>query len=239
MKIVHGCCMEEIKNIPSKSIDAIICDLPYGVTRNKWDSVLPMSILWSQYKRVIKDNGIIILFAQGLFSANLMLSNKEMYRYSLVWEKTTPTGFLNANRQPLRSHEDILIFYKKQPTYNPIKTTGHKRKISSSKAVTGNNTANYGAHGAKAYDSTERFPKSVLKFATDKQKEAFHPTQKPVALLEYLIKAFTNEGDLILDNTAGSGTTGVAAQNTNRKCILIEKEKKYIDIINKRLTKTE
>ena len=239
MKVIHGCCMQEIKKIPSRCVDAVICDLPYGVTRNKWDSVLPMSILWGQYKRVIKDNGIIILFAQGLFSANLMLSNKEMYRYSLVWEKTTPTGFLNANRQPLRSHEDILVFYKKQPTYNPQKTKGHERKTSKSKAIDSESSSNYGAHGAKEYDSTERFPKSVLKFATDKQKGHFHPTQKPVSLLEYLIKTYTNEGDLILDNTAGSGSTGVAAQNLNRDFILIEKEEEYCNIIKERLAKPE
>jgi len=236
-KVIHGCCMKELKSIPQGSVDMILCDLPYGCTNNKWDSVLPLSMLWCQYKRIIKPAGIIVLFGQGVFSATLMLSNREMYRYSLVWEKSTPTGFLNANKMPLRSHEDILVFYNKLPTYHPQKTTGHKRKVSKSSHQKGKSTDSYNKFHASSYDSTERFPKSVLRFSTDKQKSAIHPTQKPVKLIEYLIRTYTNEGDFIVDNCAGSGTTGEAAENTNRKYLLIEKEEKYYNEILKRLKK--
>lgn len=235
LKIIRNdCCFQAMKLIPSGSIDVIIADLPYGVTNNTWDKKLPLSMLWCHYNRLIKPNGVVILFGQGLFSANLMLSNREMYRYSLVWHKTTPTGFLNANRMPMRSHEDILIFYKKQPTYNPQKTQGHERKVSKTSHHTGKTTDNYGDHKFTDYDSTERFPTSVLTFKTDKQKEQLHPTQKPVKLIEWLLKTYSNEGDVVLDNTAGSGTTGVAAINTKRKFILIEKDPEFYEICKRR-----
>jgi len=214
----------------------ILCDLPYGVTKNKWDSVIDLKLLWEQYERIIKDNGVIILFGQDKFSAKLMLSNEKMHRYNLIWQKTTPTGHLNAKKMPLRSHEDLLVFYKKLPVYNPQKTTGHKRKVSTAKhKINSKKTTNYGEHGLTTYDSTERYPKSVLTFATDKQKSSLHPTQKPVLLLEFLIKSFTNEGDLVLDNAAGSGSTGVACKNTNRNFLLIEKEEEFYNIINERI----
>lgn len=221
-----------MKDIPDKSVDAIITDLPYGQTaRNKWDSVIPFEPLWKQYKRVVKDNGAIILFANGMFTAELMISNKNMWRYNLIWEKTQPTGFLNAKKMPLRNHEDICIFYKKLPTYNPQKTTGHSRKVSKAEhKVNCKSTTDYGEHGLITYDSTERYPKSIWKFAKDVQKSALHPTQKPVALIEDLIKTYTDEGDIVLDSCAGSMTTGIAAINTNRKVICIEKDKDIFQV---------
>ena len=215
-----------MNNISDKSIDCIITDLPYQQTsRNKWDVIIPFDPLWTQYKRIIKDNGAIILFANGMFTAELMMSNKQMWRYNLIWEKTQPTGFLNAKKMPLRNHEDICIFYKKPPTYNPQMSTGHTRKVSKAEHKVGcKATTDYGEHGLTTYDSTERYPKSVWKFAKDIQKSALHPTQKPVALVEELIKTYSNENDLILDSCAGSMTTAVAALNTNRRVICIEKE---------------
>lgn len=235
-KVYKGDCLDIMLNIPDKAINMILCDLPYGVTKNKWDSLIDLNLLWKQYERIITENGAIILFGQDKFSARLMLSNEKLHRYNLVWQKTTPTGHLNSKRMPLRSHEDILVFYKKLPTYNPQKTTGHKRKISTAKHKRNSKkTTNYGEHGLTSYDSTERYPKSVLTFATDTQKSALHPTQKPVLLLEYLIKTYTNEGDLVLDNCAGSGSLGVACENINRNYLLIEKYKEYYDIILERL----
>lgn len=228
----QGDCLELMKNIPDKSIDCIITDLPYGQTaRNKWDAVISFEDLWKQYKRVIKDNGAVILFANGMFTAKLMMSNEKMWKYNLIWEKTQPTGHLNAHKMPLRNHEDICIFYQKQPTYNPQKTTGHVRKIS--KAEHKKNcklTTDYGEYGFTGYDSTERYPKSVWEFAKDIQKSALHPTQKPVALIEELIKTFSNEGDVVLDSCAGSMTTAVAAIHTGRRCICIEKEEEIFNI---------
>lgn len=171
-----------------------------------------------------------------MFTAELMISNKEMWKYNLIWEKTQPTGFLNAKKMPLRNHEDICIFYKKLPTYNPQKTTGHTRKVSKAEHKVGcKSTTDYGEHGLTTYDSTERYPKSVWKFAKDVQKSALHPTQKPLALLEELIKTYTNEGDLILDSCMGSGTTGVAAVNLGRKFIGIERDEKYFGIAKERI----
>lgn len=224
-KTYFGDCLDVMKLIDDASIDLILCDLPYGVTKNKWDSVIDLKMLWAEYERVIKINGAIVLFGQDKFSAKLMLSNEKLHRYNLIWEKTTPTGHLNAKKMPLRSHEDILVFYKKLPTYNPQKTTGHKRKVSTAQHKRGSKkTTNYGEHGLTTYDSTERYPKSVLKFATDKQKVALHPTQKPLALMEYLIATYSNEGEVVLDNCAGSGTTGLAAKNLNRNYIMIEND---------------
>lgn len=235
-KTYFGDCIEVMKLIDDNSIDMILCDLPYGVTKNKWDSIIDLDKLWAEYERVIKINGAIVLFGQGKFSAKLMLSNEKMHRYNLIWEKTTPTGFLNANRMPLRSHEDLLVFYKKLPTYNPQKTTGHIRKVSTANhKINSKKTSNYGEHGLTTYDSTERYPKSVLKFATDKQKSALHPTQKPLALIEYLIATYSNEGETILDNCAGSGTTGLAAKNLNRNYIMIENDKVSYEICIERL----
>ena len=192
--------------------------------------------LWTHYKRIIKDNGAIILFANGMFTADLMQSNRKLWKYNLIWEKTQPTGFLNAKKMPLRSHEDICIFYKKLPTYNPQKTTGHPRKVSKAEHKTNcKETTDYREHGLTTYDSTERYPKSVWTFAKDIQKSALHPTQKPVALIEELIKTYTNPGDLVLDSCAGSCTTAVAALNTGRDYICFEKDKGIFDVGSKRV----
>lgn len=237
VKLLHGDCLELMKNIPDSSIDMILCDLPYGQTqRNKWDVIIPLIPLWEQYERIIKSNGAIVLFSNGMFTARLMTSNEFMWKYNLIWEKTQPTGFLNAKKMPLRSHEDICVFYKKTPVYNPQKTAGHKRKISTAKHKREcKNTSNYGEHGLTTYDSTERYPRSVLKFAKDIQKSSLHPTQKPVALLEYLVKTYTNEGDLVLDNCMGSGSTGVACVNINRNFIGIELDENYFNVAKNRI----
>lgn len=251
-KLIHGDCLEKMQQIPDKSIDLILCDLPYGQTaRNKWDSVLLFDLLWKEYSRIISDNGAIILFANGMFTADLMNSQKKLWRYNLIWEKTQPTGHLNAHKMPLRSHEDICVFYKKLPTYNPQKTFGHERKVS--KAVHKRNSKlsdDYNEYGLTSYDSTERFPKSVLNFpedcmstiitfSKDIQKSALHPTQKPVALLEYLIKTYSNEHDVVLDNCFGSCSTGIACLNTNRDFIGIEKDNDYFKLGEQRMKEAE
>lgn len=236
IKLLYGDCIELMNNISDKSVDMILCDLPYGTTKCKWDITIPFVPLWEQYKRIIKDNGAIVLFANGMFTADLMNSNRKMWRYNLIWAKTTVTGFLNAKKMPLRQHEDICIFYKKPPTYNPQKTFGHKRKVSLAQHKENcKMTDNYGKHDFCSYDSTERYPTSILTFKTDKQKSSLHSTQKPVALCEYLIKSYTNEGDLVLDNCMGSGTTGVACINTKREFIGIELNEDYFKIAKERI----
>lgn len=228
--------IELMKELPDCSIDLIIDDLPYGKTKNKWDTPINLPSLWEQYERIIKPNGAIILFGIGSFSAKLILSNEELYRYTIIWEKTNPTGYLNAKKMPLRSHEDMLVFYKELPTYNPQMTHGHVRKVSKASHKTNSKkTTNYGDHGLTTYDSTSRYPKSIWKFKSDKQKEALHPTQKPVKLIEELIKTFSNPGDTVLDSVAGSGTTGIAALNTDRKAILFEKYDTEFEILTNRI----
>lgn len=239
IQLYHGDCLEVMKKIPDRSVDMILCDLPYGVTaRNKWDSVIPFDKLWKQYERIIKDNGAIVLFGQGMFTADLMRSNQKLWRYNLIWQKTQPTGFLNANKMPLRNHEDICVFYKQLPTYNPQKTDGHKRKVSTAAHKKNcKKSTDYGEYEFASYDSTERFPVSVLTFAKDTQKSKYHATQKPVALLEWLIRTYSNEGDIVLDNCMGSGSTGVACKNTNRDFVGIEIEKGMFDIAENRIKK--
>jgi site-specific DNA-methyltransferase (adenine-specific) len=229
-------CLEGMTLLPDKSVDMILCDLPYGTTRNKWDSVIDLEKLWAQYERVIKDNGAIVLTAQTPFDKVLGASNLQLLRYEWIWEKTSATGHLNAKKMPMKAHENILVFYKKLPTYIPQKTTGHQRKVSlASHKVNCEKSSNYNDYGLSSYDSTERYPRSVQVFSTDKQKEALHPTQKPAALFEYLIRTYTNEGEIVLDNCMGSGTTAVAALNTGRKFIGFECESNYIEIANKRI----
>lgn len=232
----NGDCLELMCNIPDKSIDMILCDLPYGTTQNKWDSVIPFNLLWCQYRRIIKDNGAICLFGQGLFTANLICSNKEMYRYDLIWEKTKAGGFLNARRMPLQAHENISVFYKKLPVYNPQMEAG---KPYIKKAVTNGDGKNYGKFdrvGEIAVNEGTRFPRSVIKISNDNHK-SLHPTQKPVELLEWLIRTYTNENETILDNCMGSGSTGVACVNTNRKFIGIELDNTYFEIAKERISK--
>lgn len=232
--LMLGDCLERMKEIKSGTVDMILCDLPYGTTHCAWDVTIPFDQLWSEYNRVIKRNGAIILFAAQPFSTVLAASNLKDFRYEWIWEKPNATGFLNSKRQPLRAHENILVFYKSQPTYNPQKTFGHERKTAKNKSV---GSEHYGKQiQIRDYDSTERYPRSVLCFSSDKQKENFHPTQKPVALCEYLIRTYTNEGELVLDNTMGGGSTGVACANTARKFIGIEKEEKYFLVAKKRIS---
>ena len=193
IELWKGDCLELMNNIPDKSVDMILCDLPYGTTHNKWDSVIPFESLWKHYNRIIKDNGAICLFGQGLFTANLICSNKKMYRYDLIWEKTKAGGFLNARRMPLQAHENISIFYKKIPIYNPQMEIG---KPYTKKSVTNGDGKNYGKFdrvGKTAVNDGTRFPRSVIKISNDNHK-SLHPTQKPVALCEYLIKTYTNDG---------------------------------------------
>ena len=212
-------CLEGMKLIEDNSIDMILCDLPYGTTQNKWDSVISLDKLWEQYNRIIKDNGAIVLFAQTPFDKVLGASNLSTLKYEWIWEKTTATGHLNAKKMPMKAHENILVFYKKLPTYNPQKTVGHAPVHSYTKHQ--DDGSNYGktSVGISGGGSTERYPRSVLLFPTDKQKVSLHSTQKPVALCEYMIKTYSNEGDIILDNCIGSGTTAVACINTNRNYI--------------------
>lgn len=238
--IEQGDCLELMKQIPNGSVDMVLCDLPYGVTRNKWDSIIPFKPLWEQYKRVIKHNGAIVLFGSGIFTTNLIMSAKDIWKYNLIWNKTQPTGFLNANKMPLRAHEDICVFYRSPPTYNPQMTDGHARKVSKAEhKVNCRKTTNYGRHMAETYDSTLRYPTSVLVFPKDIQKSKLHPTQKPVALLEYLIKTYTNPGETVLDNCMGSGSTCVAAVNTGRHYIGFEIDPTYFDIACRRLDEAE
>lgn len=244
--IHKGDCLELMpKLIKDKSIDMIFCDLPYGTTKCKWDSVIDLPKLWSEYERVIKDNGAILLFAQTPFDKVLGASNLKLLRYEWIWEKTQATGHLNAKKMPMKAHENILVFYKKLPIYNPQKTTGHERKVSKGyqrdicikrrDEKWGDNYLYSKETTAPDYDSTERYPRSVLTFASDKQKSKLHPTQKPLSLIEYMIKTYTNEGDLILDNCAGSGTTGLGAKNLNRNYIMMEQDPEYYEIACKRV----
>ena len=229
----QGDCLEVMTDIPDESIDMILCDLPYGTTRNKWDSIIPLDKLWNEYERIIKDNGAIVLFSQMPFTAELTHSNLKLFKYEWIWEKDNGTGFLNAKKMPLKIHENILVFYKKLPTYNPQMRTGFKPY----KCKQGRHSTNYGLYeqGHITESNGERYPIDIIEFKKD---SGLHPTQKPVALLEYLIKTYTNEGDVVLDNCMGSGSTGVACLNTNRSFIGIEKDENYFNIAKERIEKT-
>lgn len=231
-------CLEGMKKIKDKSIDMILCDLPYGVTaQNKWDVILPFEKMWNEYNRVIKDNGAIVLTAVKPFSAMLIMSNPKMYRYDYIWKKNKSTGFLNAKKMPLRQHEEALVFYKKLPTYNPQKTTGHKPANSYTKHTS--DGSNYGSTkiGITGGGQTDRYPTSILdvKVLNNDHPDKFHPTQKPVELFEHFIKTYTNEGDVVLDNCMGSGTTAVACLKTGRNYIGFETDKSYYDLSLERI----
>ena len=224
-------CVEGMKYIDDKSIDMILCDLPYGTTRNKWDSIIPLEPLWEQYKRIIKDNGAIVLTAQTPFDKVLGASNLDMLRYEWIWEKDNATGHLNAKKMPMKKHENILVFYKKLPQYNPQFTEGKPYVVKR-----GRKSTNYG-DDVEGYDGItksdgKRYPTSILRF---NKETGLHPTQKPVALFEYLIKTYTNEGETVLDNCMGSGTTAVACINTNRNFIGIELDEGYFKIAKERI----
>ena len=232
-KIYNGDCIELMKKIKDKSIDMILCDLPYGTTRLKWDSIIPFDQLWEQYERIITDNGAIVLTASQPFTSALAMSNPKLFRYEWIWEKNNNTNFANAKKMPMKRHENILVFYKHLPTYNPqglielnkpktisrIRTTDSKRLIRND---------NFGLD--KKFTTTHtNYPDSILNFSQPSKNDRIHPTQKPLDLWEYLIKTYTNDGDLILDNTSGSGVTAIAAMNTNRNFICMELDKEIYE----------
>ena len=231
---VNADCFDVFPFIEDKSIDAIICDLPYGTTNCKWDSVLPFEKLWEHYNRVIKDNGVIILFGREPFSSKVRLSNEFNYRYDWIWEKSKATNFLFSKQMPLIAHEDIMIFYKKLPTYNPQKTKGKPYNKGVEKRTEIEAVGKIGNGNLLINESGERNPRSVIYFRTAESEGKLHPTQKPIALMEYLVRTYTNEGDTVLDNTMGSGTTNLACIKLNRKSIGIEKEKQYYDVAVRR-----
>jgi site-specific DNA-methyltransferase (adenine-specific) len=229
VELYLGDCLEIMKQIPDGSVDAIICDLPYGTTQNKWDSIINLDALWIEYKRIC--NGAIVLTAQTPFDKVLGFSNLKMLKYEWIWVKENGTGFLNAKKAPLKNHENVLVFYDKPPTYNPQMRTGFKPYVCKQGST---KSKNYGSQaGAVTESNGERYPLTVIEFQRDKDK--IHPTQKPVALMEYFVKTYTNEGDTILDNCMGSGTTGVACKNLNRNFIGIEKDETYFEIARKRI----
>lgn len=231
--LLHGDCLELMKDIPDKSIDAIICDLPYGITQNRWDFVIPLDKMWAQLQRIRIDSTPIVLFADGKFTPALQMSNIKEYRYDLIWDKKGTTGFLNAKRMPLRKHEKILLFYKRLPTYNPQMVKG-KARMKGGKTI---NNGNYGKFDGdrEAYLSDTYYPTSIIEISGSNQRDKMHPTAKPVELMEYLIKTYTNEGETVLDFTMGSGTTGVACVNLNRNFIGMELDEGYFNIATNRI----
>ncbi len=234
-RIIEGDCLNILAKCQDNSIDLILCDLPYGVTKNSKDIPLPLDELWPHYKRIIKQTGVIILTSQFPFSIDLINSNRAWFRYDLIWDKVLPSGFLNANRMPLRVHEHLLVFYRRQPVYNPQFTTG---KPSHSKGSMKTQTnRNYGKHGkvdnCKLHGS-KKFPTSIIRFAKPHPGKALHPTEKPVELFKYLIRTYSNEGDLVLDNCIGVGTTAIACRQLNRNFIGFEINSKYCRIAKKR-----
>ena len=239
--LMQGDCLERMKEIPDGSVDMILADLPYGMTACEWDTRIPFEPLWEQYRRVIKENGVVVLSGSGAFSAEIINSNLSMYRYSLIWDKRRVSGFLNANRMPLKQHEDIIVFYKKLPTYNPQmrKCSPQERTHSTGKKSGEYDNRCYGRITfTPARITDEKYPTSIISIPKEhKTGEFFHPTQKPVALLEYLIKTYTNEGETVLDNVMGSGSTGVAAVNTGRKFIGIELDEKFYETAKNRIEK--
>ena len=238
-EILLGDCLELMKDIPNGSIDMILCDLPYGTTEAKWDSILPLDLLWENYKRVLKINGVVVLTSTEPFTSILNVSNLKWFKYDFIWNKLNATGHLNAKARPLKQHENISVFSNGSATSTSLKMTYNPQglfdvdidKINFETETTGKRQSR--SKGKKWKQTKSGYPKSILTFAYDKDK--LHPTQKPIALFEYLIRTYSNEGELVLDNTAGSGTTAIACLKTNRQFIVMEKEQKYYDIILKRV----
>ncbi len=235
--LMMGDCLERMKEMPSGSVDMILTDPPYGTTACKWDSIIPLEPMWEQLKRIIKPNGAIVLTASQPFTSVLVVSNLKMFKYDWMWNKTKPTNVLNAKRQPLRDKEDIAVFYKKQPTYNPQGVVDCDRWVD--KGVHGGKNSDCFGEikgGTGTYNQKKTgYPRQILRFSSEGR--TVHSTQKPVALMEYLIKTYTNEGETVLDFTMGSGTTGVAAKNLNRKFIGIELDENYFNIAKERIRK--
>ena len=244
-------CLVGMQRIPDGMVDCIITDLPYEVLNDgnpdaQWDRMLPLDQLWAQFKRVTKPNAAIVLFAQGMFTARLMMSNPKMWRYNLVWDKVRPTGFLNCNRMPMRQHEDIAVFYKELPTYNPQMVKGQRNHA---RGIHNNTNSCYGKYtmggeferqkqaNRKPSKYDDKYPISILHFEKVKATDVDHPTQKPVDLIRYLILTYTNTGGVILDATIGSGTTAVAAIKEKRHFIGFELNKEYFDKAQQRINK--
>lgn len=239
----QGDCIELMKDIPNKSVDMILCDLPYGTTQLEWDVRIPFEPLWKEYNRIIKDNGAILLFACQPFQTDLINSNRKMFRYEWIWKKTVGLNFLNANRMPLRIHENICVFYKHLPTYNPQKTIKINQNFAKTRIKKANRAKHYGNVKQQNYkDTGTRYPCDVIEFSNwngviygDNTNCVKHPTQKPVPLLEYLIKTYTDEDDTVLDNCMGSGSTGVACINLKRNFIGFEKDKTFFEFAKNRI----
>jgi len=235
-KIHQGNCLELMEEIDNNSVDMILCDLPYGTTACKWDIIIPFDKLWKQYERIIKDTGAIVLTASQPFTSALIMSNPKLFKYELIWLKTRPSNVFNANKMFMKWHENVLVFYKKPPTYNPQMRKGHSYK--KVHYLQRREEGIYGKTGEKDKHISENkgllHPKTVIEISNPNHT-SLHPTQKPIKLFKYLIKTYSNKEDLVLDNCMGSGTTAVACKQTNRRFIGIEKEQKYVDIANKRL----
>ena len=236
MRLWHGDCLTLMKDIDTNSVDMLLVDLPYGTTQCKWDSIISLKDLWIEYNRIIKDNGAMLFHCAQPFTSNLIMSNVKNFKYEWVWEKSKASNYLNAKKQPLRAHESIAVFYRKPPTYNPQMTQGEAYNKGTAKRE----TEVYGSQRAVEVKSDgERYPRTVQYFVTAEKEGKLHPTQKPIALTEYCVKTFSNPGDVILDNTMGSGTTGVACVNLDREFIGIEKDKEYFDIAVERISEAE
>lgn len=233
-ELYKGDCLNIMMTLPEKSVDMILCDLPYGTTQCKWDTIISFESLWNCYNRVIKENGAIVLTAAQPFTSNLICSNIDNFKYTLVWEKSKATGYLNAKKQPMRAHEDICVFYKKPPVYNPQMTSGDP--YNKGKALRNTEVYRGQVETLVKNDDGKRYPRSVIYFKTaESEGEVIHPTQKPVSLFEYLIKTYTNEGDIVLDNCIGSGTTAIACIRSGRGFIGIEYEQKYYEMAATRI----
>lgn len=238
-----GDCIEIMQQIPEHSIDAVICDLPYGLTKAHWDKPIPFEPLWGGYERVCKEKAPIILFSEQPFTTDLINSARKLFRYEIIWEKTQKTGFYNANRMPLKGHENILVFYKKLPTYNPQKYHVDRKDIGRRRKKQADRCVLYGHVAAQDYvENGTRYPHDVIHFSNwngalfgNNSNATKHPTQKPVPVIEWLIRSYTNQGDTVLDNCMGSGSTGVAAINTGRNFVGIELDKSYYQIAEKRI----
>ena len=234
IQLYLGDCLQIMPTLADKSIDMILCDLPYGTTACKWDTIIPFEPLWEQYKRIIKDNGAIVLTASQPFTSALVMSNIKMFKYEWVWNKKKGGNIMNLKSQPYKVHENILVFSKSKHNYYPIMTDQKERTGKTYSRGEANGILDYG--DIRTYN--KKYPKSIIEESNANQNGKTHPTQKPVALMEYLIKTYTNEGDLVLDNCMGSGTTGVACKNLNRKFIGIEKDENYMKIAIERIKNT-
>ena len=233
INLMQGDCLELMKDVPDKSVDMILCDLPYGTTACKWDTIIPLDPLWEQYERIIKDNGAVVLTGSQPFTSALVMSNPKWFKYAWVWDKVKPSGFQIAKYRPMMRQEDVLVFGKGRINYYPIMT--EREKVKKSKVYKSSDSSPLANNDGIERVYTQKYPQSILTYSNANQSGKVHPTQKPVPLFEYLIKTYTNEGETILDNCMGSGTTGVACKNLNRNFIGMELDKEYFEIAKKRI----